>query len=90
VVQIIHVRVPDPAATDDTKVSSVNWYNPESGATNAATVPAMADWIKKGGRAYACDGKEILAVVVADSPTPHLRLQKSDGTFGSLLKLPKF
>jgi hypothetical protein len=86
-IQILHVRIAAPG-TEEHHVTLVNWYNPETGDTNTATVPAMVEFLKTG-RVFVCNGSDIASVEVAMTPTAHIRV-KPTGSIRSLLSLPKF
>jgi hypothetical protein len=89
-VQILHKRAAQPA-TDESHITEVRWYEPESGNINVATTATMVEWLRdKKGRAYVCNGLVVADVEAVEGATPYIRVKPGPGVTVSLLNLPDF
>lgn len=71
-------------------ITSVQWRNPDTGATGQSTREQMVEWIRAGNLAYVSDGVRAVQVRVVEARPPYIRTW-ADGVWSdNLLALPRY
>jgi hypothetical protein len=90
VIQITHKRMSVSGSKRHEHISAVKWYNPKDGNVDSSTVATMVTWLRKGNRAYVCDGYNIVEVGVVEANPPYIRTHADKKWTDNLLALPAF
>jgi hypothetical protein len=88
-VQVLSVHV-EPPGDHERHITSVQWYNKETGQIAVSTMPIMVQFIRDGGTAYTCDGRRIEPIEVVEDGSPYIRTIPCAATADDLLTLPRF
>jgi hypothetical protein len=88
-VQVLSVHV-EPPGDHERHVTSVQWYNKETGQIAVSTTPIMVEFLRNGGMAYTCDGRRIERIEVVEDGSPYIRTIPDEVAADSLLTLPRF